>query len=60
MVDARKGGRGGRGGGGAKLTPEGQALLKYYEEILEEMNQVASKWSQELTQRFRNLTSYDL
>lgn len=58
LVDARKGGRGGRGGGGAKLTPEAQALLKYYEEIIEEMNQIANKWSQELTRRFKDL-AYD-
>ncbi|WP_054842417.1 LysR family transcriptional regulator [Vulcanisaeta distributa] len=56
LVDARKGGRG--RGGGAKLTPEAQALLKYYEEIIEEMNQIANKWSQELTRRFKDL-AYD-
>ncbi|GAB6945711.1 winged helix-turn-helix domain-containing protein [Vulcanisaeta sp. JCM 14467] len=54
LVDARKGGK---GRGGAKLTPEGQALLRYYEEIIEEMSRVADKWSHELSLRFQGLMS---
>ena len=50
LIDARKGSR-----GGAKLTPEGQALLRYYEEIIEEMNKVADKWSQELSLKIQSL-----
>jgi molybdate transport system regulatory protein len=52
LVDAWKGGR---GRGGAKLTPEGQALLQYYEEILKEMNEIANKWAQQLTERLKNM-----
>ncbi|WP_054844768.1 winged helix-turn-helix domain-containing protein [Vulcanisaeta souniana] len=58
LVDAWKGGRGGRGGG-AKLTPEGQALLQYYEEILKEMNEIANKWAQQLMERLKNMSEED-
>ena len=48
LVEAWKGGR---GRGGARLTPEGKMLLQYYEEIMKEMNQIASKWSEYLSSR---------
>ncbi|WP_229709976.1 winged helix-turn-helix domain-containing protein [Vulcanisaeta souniana] len=56
LVDAWKGGR---GRGGAKLTPEGQALLQYYEEILKEMNEIANKWAQQLMERLKNMSEED-
>ena len=51
LVEAWKGGR---GRGGAKLTPEGQLLLQYYESIIRDMNEVANKWSEYLNRNLNN------
>lgn len=47
--------KGGKGKGGAKLTPDGRALLKYYEDIVTEMNKVASEWSMKLNMEFQSI-----